>query len=273
MVSPVLFFQSRRNLHRAVMMKGLVRFFRRDLALVAALLMAAVTMIFVAACGTTGSSTKGAGWEARMGSGPLPQVTPVQLLAECGVRADLIPSGRHGRRYYRPMTPRYVTIHSTQNYTGNAYNHATALKNGKLRATRRVGGNRIGYLTWHFTVQENVAIQHLPCREQGEHADFDGPGNNYSIGIEMCEHRGNDLAQTIDRTAKLAAYICHTYRIPISQVVPHYHWPRRGASPPNKNCPHFLLENGRPGRTWNWFLGRVQMHYNRIVPGPARSLG
>ncbi len=215
------------------------------------------------------------GWDARLNRGQLPQITPAQLLSEARVNPDLIRSGTVGRRYYRPMQPRYITIHSTQNYTGNAYNHATALKRGALRATKRKGGNRIGYLTWHFTVQDNVSIQHLPCREQGEHADFDGPGNNYSIGIEMCEHSGNDQAATIDRTAKLAAYLMYTYRIPINGVVPHYHWPRYSPSisQPHKNCPHFLLDNGRPGRTWQWFLGRVNMHYQRIVPGPAKSLG
>ena len=240
--------------------------------LAASLVFGCATMVFFQACSSS-SSAKGSGWEARLGSAPLPQVTPMQLLAECGVKMDLIPSGRHGRRYYRPMSPRYITIHSTQNYSGNAWQHALALKRGALRATRRKGGNRIGYLTWHFTVQQDVAVQHLPCREQGEHADFDGPGNNYSIGIEMCEHRGNDLARTIDRTARLAAYLSFVYRIPVSNVVPHYHWPRHGTSPLHKDCPHFLLENGRPGRTWRWFLGRVQMHYNRIIPGPARPLG
>jgi N-acetylmuramoyl-L-alanine amidase len=166
------------------------------------------------------------------------------------------------------MTPRYITIHSTQNKSGDAFNHALALKKGALRATRRPGGNRIGFLTWHFTVQDNLAIQHLPTREQGEHADFDGVGNNYSIGIEMCEHRGNDRAQTIERTAKLAAYLMYTNGIPLSGVVPHYHWPRHGTSPLHKNCPHFLLDNGRPGRTWRWFLSRVQLHYQRLAPGP-----
>ena len=151
--------------------------------------------------------------------------------------------------------------------------HALALKRGALRATKRKGGNRIGFLTWHFTVQDDVAIQHLPCTEQGEHADFDGVGNNYSIGIEMCEHQGNDLGQTIDRTARLAAYLMRAYNIPLSNVVPHYHWPRVGTSPLHKDCPHFLLENGRPGQTWRWFQGRVQFHYNRMLAGPATPLG
>lgn len=215
------------------------------------------------------------GWQARLGSGPLPKVTPAQLLAECHVAKDLIPSGTVGRKYYRPMKPTYVTIHATENKTGNAWQHALALKRGALRATKRPGGNRIGFLTWHFTVQQDVAVQHLPCREQGEHADFDGPGNNYSVGIEMCEHYGNDLAQTIDRTAKLAAYLMYTYQIPLDHIVPHYHWPRISPyiSKPNKDCPHFLLDNGRPGRTWQWFLGRVNAHYQRILPGPAQPLG
>jgi N-acetylmuramoyl-L-alanine amidase len=191
------------------------------------------------------------------------------MLQEVRLKQDMIVKGTAGRRTFRRMTPRYITIHSTQNPTGNAYNHALALKRGALRAPKRRGGNRIGYLTWHFTTQADVTIQHLPTNEQGEHADFDGPGNNYSIGIEMCEHRGNDLARTIDNTAKLTAFLMLEHQIPINHVVPHYHWPRARANPPNKNCPHFLLENGRPGRNWRWFLSRVEAHYQRLVPGPV----
>ncbi len=225
-------------------------------------------------CGST-TDNRVQRWMSRYNDAALTQVTPDQLLAEVNLDRDLIPAGQVGRYKYRPMTPRYITIHSTQNYTGNAHNHALALKRGALRATRRPGGNRIGFLTWHFTVQDNVAIQHLPCREQGEHADFDGPGNNYSIGIEMCEHRGNDIALTIDKTARLTAYLMYVYGIPADNVVPHYHWPRISPSikTPHKDCPHFLLDNGKPRATWNWFQGRVTMHYNRIIPAPAQPLG
>ncbi|GEP41932.1 peptidoglycan recognition protein family protein [Brevifollis gellanilyticus] len=238
------------------------------------LLLAAVLITACSAPITAGRS-RIATWESRYHDAALPRVTPEQLLREVGVRPDLIKSGTAGRKIYRPMKPKYITIHSTQNYTGDAYNHALALKRGALRATKRKGGNRIGYLTWHFTVQSNVAIQHLPCREQGEHADFDGPGNNYSIGIEMCEHHGNDLGLTIDKTARLAAYLMYTYNIPLSGVVPHYHWPRRSPyiKDPHKNCPHFLLDGGRPGSTWRWFQNRVNFHYSRLIPGPVRSLG
>ena len=230
--------------------------------------------VILAACGTPHDASRIRRWESRYNDGALRQgITPDQLLAECRVKIDLIPAGTVGRRIFRPMNVRYITIHSTQNYSGNAYNHALALKRGALRATKRPGGNRIGFLTWHFTVQDDIAIQHLPCREQGEHADFDGVGNNHSIGIEMCEHSGNDIALTIDRTARLAAYLMRAYGVPLSNVVPHYHWPRRGQNPPNKDCPHFLLERGRPGPTWNWFKNRVHLHYNRMLPGPAVPLG
>lgn len=229
---------------------------------------------FLSSCSSPGRS-RIAAWESRYHDKNLTQVTPAQLLNEVNVRVDLIPAGKAGRYKYRPMAPKYVTIHSTQNYTGNAFNHALALKRGALRAQKRPGGNRIGFLTWHFTVQDDLAIQHLPCREQGEHADFDGPGNNYSIGIEMCEHHGNDIGLTIDRTAKLTAYLMYTYGIPLDHVVPHYHWPR--ISPyikvPHKDCPHFLMDGGRPGSTWQWYLNRVNLHYHRILPGPAQPLG
>jgi N-acetylmuramoyl-L-alanine amidase len=185
------------------------------------------------------------------------------LLREVNLKVDMVKKGTYGRRVVRPMTPRYITIHSTQNYSADAERHSMALKRGALRSPIRPGGNRIGFLIWHFTVDDRRAIQHMPTTEQGEHADFDGPGNRFSIGIEMCEQKGSNLSVTIERTAKLTAYLMHQNGIPLSRVVPHYHWPRRGKNPPNKNCPHFLMDNGRPGAKWRWFLSRVDYHYKR----------
>lgn len=229
--------------------------------------MGALILALLPSCET--ASRRSGEWTAALGEVPLTKVTPVQLLDSIHLKQDMIARGTAGRRYFRQMNVRYITIHATENPTGNAFQHALALKRGALRAPRRVGGNRIGFLTWHFTVQDNAALQHLPTNEQGEHADFDGPGNNYSVAIEMCEHRGNDLAKTIDNTAKLAAYLMYEHHVPLSNVVPHYHWRRIGVTPEHKDCPHFLLDHGRPGGTWNWFLKRVQEHYDRIIPGRA----
>ena len=209
--------------------------------------------------------------------GPVPverKVTPVQMLGEVNLKQSFIRPGTVGRKLYRPMKPLYVTIHATENYSpgATAWQHARALHNGALRAHKRKGGNRIGFLTWHFTMQQDLGVQHLPTTEQGEHADFDGPGNNHSIGIEMCENQGNNIARTIDRTAKLTAFLMWQHNIPARNVVPHYHWPRAGVSPEHKDCPHFLLDGKRPGPTWNWFLDRVKAHRDRIVPGPTPRL-
>lgn len=186
------------------------------------------------------------------------------MLREVNLKVDMVRKGTHGRRVVRPMIPRYITIHSTQNYTAGAEKHSLALKNGALRSSKTRTGNRIGYLIWHFTVEDGMAIQHMPTSEQGEHADFAGPGNRLSIGIEMCENRGNNRSATTERTAKLAAVLMKKNRISLQNVVPHYHWPRRGKNPANKNCPHFLMDGGRPGAKWRRFLGRVNYYYRRI---------
>ncbi len=220
------------------------------------MLLLVAVLIGLPACQTTQRCQN---WEASLGPVPDSSICPDVLRTQVNITVDLIPPNRFGRKGKRPMTPRFITIHSTQNYTGDAFDHARALKKGALR------GGVIGYLSWHFTVQEDVVIQHIPTSEQGEHADFNGPGNRTSIGIEMCEHQGNNILATMERTAKLTASLMYHHDIPIQNVVPHYHWPRAGYDPPNKNCPHFLLEDGRPRDTWKWFVSRVHRHHKRIL--------
>lgn len=206
----------------------------------------------------------GGGREGRSVSSSGGKTSVSRMYREVNLRADMVPRGRHGRKVVRPMRPRYITIHSTQNYRADANQHSVALKRGALRSPKTKNGNRIGYLIWHFTVDDREAIQHMPISEQGEHADFHGPGNRLSIGIEMCEHRGSSRRATIERTAKLTAILMKKQGISLRHVVPHYHWPRKGRNPANKNCPHFLLDNGKPGKKWRWFLGRVNYYYQRI---------
>lgn len=189
-------------------------------------------------------------------SSSLPSQNPSSLYRQVNVKKDYLSYNARGRSR-KKMSPRYITIHSTQNWSkgADALRHSKALKNGAL-----------GRLSWHYTVDENLAVQHLPANERGNHADFDGPGNRYSIGIEMCENPGNSRSRTLERTAKLAAWLCVKYNLPVSRVVPHYKWPRRGKNPPNKNCPHFLLSNGRPGAKWQGFLKAVDV-YRRSMLG------
>ncbi len=211
-------------------------------------LFTAVLTVLAASCGSDSS-------------GPAPGAT-------AGSRAPriietLIPIGRHGRHRIRYMKPRYITVHSTQNYSrgADARAHARMLQRGALKGHN----NSLGYLTWHYTVDEDSIYQTLPDREQGQHADYEGPGNRSSIGIEMCENRGNSRRRTVDRTARLVAWLMHEHDIPLRRVVPHHHWQRVRYSDRkvlgHKNCPHFLLDDGRPGRKWQRFLRKVAAYY------------
>jgi len=187
----------------------------------------------------------------------VPQSTPP------GVTVDLVPKDRYSRAHFRPMRPTYITIHATENRSrgAGAYSHAQMLKSGSLKGRH----NAIGYVSWHFTVDDHSTYQSLPTNERGEHADYDGPGNRNSIGIEMCENRGNNRERTLDRTARLAAWLMKQHGIPLSHIVPHQHWrmirhdDHRDLG--HKNCPHFLMDHGRPGAAWNAFLAKVAAYH------------
>ena len=172
----------------------------------------------------------------------------------------IVPPGKFGRHIEFPMRPTFITIHSTENPNATALQHATGMKNGAFRGHSK--WNRTGYLTWHFSVDDVQAIQSLPLNIQGEHADHDGPGNKTSIGIEICEFRSaSRQAAAVDRAARLAAYVMHEKRIPLDHIVPHYHWTQVHFHNNNKNCPHILLDGGKPGPRWEAFLRRVKSYY------------
>lgn len=173
-----------------------------------------------------------------------------------------IQKGSYGRHRTRYMSPKYITIHSTQSYSSgaDARAHALMLQRGALKGSK----NSLGYVTWHFSVDESSIYQSLPTNEQGQHADYKGRGNRQSIGIEMCENRGNSRSATLDRTARLTAALMRKHGIPISRVVPHQHWRMirysDGRDLGHKNCPHFLMTNGKPGYKWQAFLNQIKRH-------------
>ncbi|MGE9268614.1 MAG: peptidoglycan recognition protein family protein [Verrucomicrobiales bacterium] len=199
-------------------------------------------LLLPTACSTSGPSS------AHLNK---PRITPA-----------FIPDGRYGRHRTRHMKPRYITIHSTQSYSrgADALAHARMLQRGALTASK----NSLGYLTWHYTVDESSIYQSLPDHEQGQHADYEGRGNRQSIGIEMCENAGNSREATLERTARLTAYLMKKHNIPLRRVVGHNHWRRiryaDGRDLGHKNCPHFLLDNGKYGAKWAAFKRRIQKY-------------
>src|SRR5688572_21456670 len=88
---------------------------------------------FLASCESIGGGGRIGPWQAKLGNVPVDRkVQPEAMLREVNLKQDMIPKRTYGRRYFRPMNVRYITIHSTQNPTGGAYNHALALKRGAL---------------------------------------------------------------------------------------------------------------------------------------------
>jgi N-acetylmuramoyl-L-alanine amidase len=182
-----------------------------------------------------------------------------------GVRPALLPPNVHGRLVARTMQPRYITIHSTENPGGTADQHARYLLNSGKRSKNNPRFGRSGWVTWHFTVDDREAVEHLLPTEQGDHADYGGPGDRLSIGIEICEFRDpRRQAAAIDRAARLTAALANRYHIPTVNVVPHMHWPRWDF-PHGKPCPHILLERTasggwRQGVKWERFIVLVQRY-------------
>ncbi len=132
--------------------------------------------------------------------------------------SKMIETGKHARKRTRLLKPNFITVHSTTNvaHGADAERHAQAQRNGSLKATHY----SLGYLSWHYTVDQSSIYQRMPEGEQGQHADYEGQGNRESIGIEMCENKGNSAQQTIDRTAKLVATLMKRHGIPLSNL--HY---------------------------------------------------
>ncbi len=202
---------------------------------------------FFLSCGSSGSSDV---------------LQPKTYASSLQITKAFIPDGQYGRSKTRRMSPKYITIHSTQNFSSGAgaRTHARLLQRGGLKSRN----NSLGYLTWHFTVDDHSIYQTLPTNEQGQHADYEGRGNRKSIGIEMCENAGNSRSATLDKTARLTAELMRQHSIPLSNVVPHQHWKRirysDGRDLGHKNCPHFLMTNGKPGAKWQAFLAKVKSY-------------
>lgn len=189
-----------------------------------------------------------------------PVSTPVtprsvgRLARETNIKTRIISSASVQRKASHRLRPTFITIHSTANHnaTATAMQHSQALCRGAFT-------NR----SWHFSADQYMVVQNLPLTETGWHAG-NAVGNNNSIGIELCEaeNRGHNHFRTWDRGAKLTALLMKRYNIRLRHVVPHQYWT-------GKNCPTPLLNNGKPGPKWAWFLSRVDYYYRCINEGQS----
>lgn len=169
---------------------------------------------------------------------------------EVKIIRDIVPKSVKNVRPGYKMTPRWITIHETDNTSpgAGARNHAIYLKNGAGGASK----------SWHFTVDDKEIYQHLPTNEAGWHAGdgANGTGNRQSIGIVICVNRDGNYEKAKENAAWLVRKLMKEHNIPIERVVQHNRWS-------GKNCPRRMREEGK----WGHFLQMIQQG----SPAPAPS--
>lgn len=150
-----------------------------------------------------------------------------------------------------------VTIHQTgsPSYGGDANAHHNYVRNN-------TGGRKV---SWHWTVDETVAIQHFRDTRITWHSATK-KGNETSIGIELCidaDTRGGAIMgeenykKTIDNGAKLAAAKLTEYGLGIDNLKTHNDWS-------GKNCPA-QLRAGLYGIKWADFVGMVNKYMKALT--------
>lgn len=140
-----------------------------------------------------------------------------------------------------------ITIHETANVSIGA--DAEAHANLQLKGFSS---------SWHWQVDDRVAIQSFPHHVQCWHAgDGRGKGNAHSIAIEICVNVDGDYVQAVRNAAQLTRKIMQEEGISHNQVFQHNHW--RG-----KNCPYFLRQ-GREGLNWASFKEMIQQEQSTLA--------
>lgn len=124
---------------------------------------------------------------------------------------------------------KYIIYHDTGNHSPGA----NALAHAKYMVGDHNKDNRAR--SWHYTVDENSIIHHIPDNEvswQGDSYEAYAMG----IGIETCVDFGSDLYATWQRTAKLIAKLMVDHNLGFESIKQHNYFN-------DKECPQTLRRN------------------------------
>lgn len=154
---------------------------------------------------------------------------------EIKITKDFIPLSKE-KRTGKKIKFTEICIHSTGNANSTAKNERGWLTNPS---------NNV-YASWHLCIDEKDCIMAIPLDEQAYHAG-DSFGNNYSIGIEICE--SGDRAKTLERAVALTKQLMKEYNIPLEKVKRHYDYS-------GKSCPRILMDNN--WKEWNSFKEKLK---------------
>lgn len=125
---------------------------------------------------------------------------------------------------------RNIIYHDTgnNNYGADAVMHAVYI----------AGPDNFNYYkarSWHYTVDDERVIQHLPDDEVAWQGDT-YEAYSTTIGVETCVDEGSNLYTTWHRTAKLMASLLVKHNLKVSDIKQHYDFS-------GKNCPQTLRRN------------------------------
>ncbi|HEY8405876.1 MAG TPA: N-acetylmuramoyl-L-alanine amidase, partial [Acholeplasma sp.] len=131
--------------------------------------------------------------------------------------------------------------HDTANTDPNsgALSHSNYLKN-------LVKNNTPTYVSWHYTLDDQMLIQHIPDNEIAYHAgdgstlpgqgSYLGGGNRNGIGVETAVSENYDLVRIWQRTAKFTSKKAVQYNLPQDHI--RFHRDFSG-----KSCPNTLFHS------------------------------
>ena len=162
-----------------------------------------------------------------------------ELLQLIALSEELVPAGK-GNRPGTRIAPKFVTIHNTSNTNpgADAKAHSRFVRNTGFYM---INGKQ-NWVSWHYTVDDEVALRHLPPTEKGYHA---GPANSVSIAIEVCMNQGIDRTAADLRAARLAALLLFDFGLGIAGLRTDQSWT-------GKNCPTLLIPR------WAAFVAQVE---------------
>jgi N-acetylmuramoyl-L-alanine amidase len=179
-------------------------------------------------------------------------MTRDSLISIINIKEELISLDKPNRKG-STIIPTKITIHNTSNNGSgaNAQAHSKFVRNtGYYWVTNKEGIKTKNWVSWHYTVDDKMAIRHLPHIELSLHAGKEA--NNQSISIEVCMHKEINQKEANEKAAQLVALLCHDLSLSIENVVTHKHWT-------GKNCPIILLQE------WDSFVALANDYLVKIL--------
>lgn len=165
-------------------------------------------------------------------------IVPEEVQEAIGISYTIVTIPESSKRPITHRKIKYIVIHNTANPLSTARNERDYLTN--ITNTSNT--------SWHIVVDDQEIIEAIPPYEIANHAGT-GEGNEYGIGIEICE--SGDYQKAEENAIKLTAYLMKYYKIPLSRVTTHQHFS-------GKPCPRLIIEH------WDEFLDKVKESYQIV---------